>query len=410
MTPASPLRSLAAARALSEVEAATPIRHLYVHVPFCVRKCPYCDFNSHAGRDDEMGAYLDALQAEAETFADHVQAHTVFVGGGTPTHLPARALARLLDILAPLCASGPGEVTVEANPGSLDLEKVRVLRDGGVDRVSLGVQSFDDRHLEALGRAHDAADAVRSVEVLARGGLQRLSLDLMLAIPGQTLGDQARDLARAIDCDPEHVSAYVLTFEPGTAFTRLLSEGRLPAPEAERELDHLHAACEAFEQAGLHRYEVSNFAQGGAQCLHNLAYWRNEVWLGIGAGAHSHLGGGRRWKNVDDPATYARAVDRGEQPLAWEEHVDATGQVLEGLLMGLRLVDGVDLDVITERTGIDPRTVCAVPLRQLVEEELLVLQDQRTLRATPRGFDVLDAILRTLASALQEAAANRPVA
>lgn len=404
-----PQRTLREACALPELANEPAVSHLYVHVPFCARKCPYCDFNSHAGRDDEMGAYLDALQAEAAAFGDRIRARTLFVGGGTPTHLSARGLERLLRILEPLRAPGPGELTVEANPGSLDLEKVRVLCEGGVDRVSLGVQSFDDRHLRTLGRAHDAADAVRSLEVLARGGMRRISLDLMLAIPGQTLGDQARDLARAIDCEPEHVSAYVLTFEPGTAFTSMLQDGRLAPPDADRELVHLHAACEAFAAAGLARYEISNFARAGAVCAHNLAYWRNDRWLGLGAGAHSHLGAGLRWKNADDPAAYAQAVQLDRQPLAWEERVDVEGQVLEGLLMGLRLVEGLDLDVITTRTGIDPRGVCRTSLDKLLAQGLLEGSGAR-LRATTRGLDLLDTVLRLLADDLQDAALNRPLA
>lgn len=405
---AAPRRTLDAAAALDDIRAVTPVQHLYVHVPFCVRKCPYCDFNSHAGRDEEMDRYLDALEAEARAFAPHVRAKTVFVGGGTPTHLPAPRLARLLRILAPLRARGPGEFTVEANPGSLDLEKVRVLRDGGVDRVSLGVQTFDDRHLKTLGRAHDAADAVRSLEVLHRGGLARLSLDLMLAIPEQTLGDQARDLARAVDCAPEHVSAYVLTYEPGTAFTKMRDEGRLPMPESDRELDHLHAACEAFAAAGLQRYEVSNFANPNAECLHNLAYWRNTDWIGIGAGAHSHCRG-VRWKNVDDPAAYAGSVALGMQPIEWEERVDSSSQALEGLLMGLRLIEGVDLGYIADRSGVDPRVVCRSSIAQFEQEGLLVHRDNR-LRATARGLDLLDGVLRVLAAQLQDVERNRPSA
>ena len=255
--------------------------HLYVHVPFCARKCPYCDFNSHAGRDAEIDPYLDALLAEVDARAKGMAPSTIFVGGGTPTHPDERQLDRYLGGLADrLDLSRLEEWTVEANPGTFTPGKVRTLVRRGVTRVSLGVQSFDDRRLAVLGRIHQAADAVRSVEMLRDGGIEHVSLDLMLATPGQTLGEQQRDLARAVALEPEHVSTYVLTFEEGTAYTRLLAEGRLDPPDEARDLAHLEAACETLADAGYRRYEVSNHAKPGRESRHNLAYWRDADWVG----------------------------------------------------------------------------------------------------------------------------------
>lgn len=371
------------------------IPHVYVHMPFCVRKCPYCDFNSHAGRDREIDGYLEALAMEIEMWRPLVAARTIFVGGGTPTHGSADQVGRLMDALARLRSGALTEFTIEANPGSLDRAKVRVLREGGVDRASVGVQTFHDRHLETLGRAHDASDAVRGLELLREGGMRRFSLDLILAVPGQELSHLARDLERAIDLDPEHVSAYVLTFEEGTAFTKLMNEGRLPAPEAERELVFLHKAVERLGEAGYERYEISNFARHEAECEHNLAYWQMRDWVGIGAGAHGHVAG-VRWKNVDDPAAYVAALREGRSPVAWQETSTPAERAFECLMMGLRLTKGVSRTDIEQRTGVDPVADHPEALQRHVDLGLLEVEGDQ-LRLCGEGFDLLSALLRDYA-------------
>jgi oxygen-independent coproporphyrinogen-3 oxidase len=377
------------------VDVAADVAHVYVHVPFCASKCPYCDFNSHAGRDGEADAYLEALLAEAARRVTGARPRTLFVGGGTPTHLDASRLERyLVGLRDVLGGADVPEFTVEANPGTLNRAKVRALRAAGVNRVSLGVQSFHDRHLKTLGRIHGASDAVRSVEVLREGGIPRISVDLILAVPGQTLAEQERDVARAIDLDPEHVSAYVLTFEEGTAFERMLGEGRFPAPDDERELRHLHATVQRLEAAGYVRYEISNFAREGARCAHNLAYWRSADWIGLGAGAHSHRGR-TRWKNVDDPAAYARRIAETGEAVEWTETATPETALFEALMMGLRLVDGIDVDEVRRLTGIDPLERHAQAIAGHVEDGLLA-QAGRRLRLTERGLDLASYVARSL--------------
>ena len=370
-----------------------PIDHLYVHLPVCARKCPYCDFNSHAGRDGEIDAYLDALLAEAAARARGLAPRTIFVGGGTPTHPSEPQIDRYLSGLVSLLdTSRLQEFTVEANPGTFTCGKVRALARNGVGRVSLGVQSFDDARLKILGRIHDAADAERSVGMLRDGGIERISLDLILATPGQTLAEQRLDLHRAVALSPEHVSTYVLTFEEGTAFTRALRAGRLPPPEDERDLAHLSAACEILSGAGYRRYEVSNHARPGAEALHNLGYWRNAEWLGIGAGAHSHVGGRRR-KNVDDPAEYVARIAAGSEAEAWSESLTQRQWLFESLMMGLRLVEeGVDLLALAKRHGVDPRVEHAAALSRHEAAGLLARRGDR-VRCTAAGLDVLNSIL-----------------
>ncbi len=375
-----------------DVSSAAPLRHVYVHYPFCAHKCPYCDFNSHARRERDTDAYIDALIAEARAWQGLVEADTIFVGGGTPTHATPKQLERYLaGVLDALAPRDGAEITVEANPGSVDEEKADVLRRVGVDRVSLGAQSFHEHHLQALGRIHDADDTSRSVEVLRAGGIERISLDLILAVPHQTLDEQAADVERVLRLQPEHVSAYVLTYEEGTLFTRRMRQGRLPSPCPERELEHLHLVRDALSAAGLVRYEISNFARPGAESRHNLAYWRNADWLGLGAGAHSHVRG-RRWKNVDDPAAYAQGIAETSDAPAWHEEVSSPWQLFESLMMGLRLVEGVDLDALHQRYGIDARDAHAAALVRH-EAAGFLEHDGARLRLTAEGLDVANAVI-----------------
>lgn len=372
--------------------ALAPIRHLYVHFPFCAHKCPYCDFNSHARREGETDRYIDALLDEARTWRERLCPETIFVGGGTPTHCDAEQLERYLGgLVGMLDVSALREMTVEANPGSVEPDKIAAMRRVGVDRVSMGAQSFHDHHLKTLGRIHDAAAIARSVTALRAGGMPRVSLDLILATPGQTLDEQAYDVARAIELAPDHVSAYVLTYEEGTVFTKRMRQGRLPPPRPERELEHLHLVRDRLGAAGYTRYEISNFARPGEESLHNLAYWRNVMWLGLGAGAHSHVDGAR-WKNIDDPAGYAQAVGAGVRPEAWSESVSDALRLFESLMMGLRLVDGVDLEELSERHGIDVRAVHADAIARHEAGGFLVVDGPR-MRLTDAGLDVANAVI-----------------
>jgi oxygen-independent coproporphyrinogen-3 oxidase len=366
-----------------------------VHFPFCAHKCPYCDFNSHAHRENDTDAYIDGLLLEATTWSERLQPETIFVGGGTPTHCTPEQLERYLTGLTALFdTSALREMTVEANPGSLEPAKVAALRAAGVDRVSMGAQSFHDHHLKTLGRIHDAADTARSVSTLREGGIKRLSLDLILATPAQTLAEQTVDVEKALALAPDHLSAYVLTYEEGTVFTKRMRQGLLPAPRPDRELAHLHLVRDRLEAAGYERYEISNYARPGEQSLHNLAYWRNVEWLGLGAGAHSHVAG-RRWKNVDDPAGYSALASAGEPPEEWSESVSPGLRLFESLMMGLRLVEGVDLDELERRHGIDTRVVHADAMARHVGGGFLVLAGPR-LRLTAKGLDVANAVIGDL--------------
>ena len=379
----------------SSVALVQHVPHVYAHFPFCAQKCPYCDFNSHARRESEMDGYAEALLVEAQARAADCMPRTIFVGGGTPTHAETPTLARYLGGLRRILGDERlEEFTVEANPGSLTEDKVAALADAGVTRVSLGAQSFGAATLKTLGRWHAPDDTRRSVDLLRAGGIERVSVDLILAVPGQSLQDQEHDVESALALATEHVSAYVLTYEEGTPFTRWMREGRLPAPEDERELVHQHLVRDRLSAAGLAHYEVSNYARAGAQSRHNLGYWRNANWWGLGAGAHGHLDG-RRWKNLSDPASYARAVSSTGHAEEWSENADARTRLFETLMMGLRLVEGVDLEAARARTGLDARAEHAEVLARFVGEGLLTLEGAR-LAPTSRGLDFASYIARAL--------------
>jgi oxygen-independent coproporphyrinogen-3 oxidase len=340
-----------------------------------------------------MESYAEALLAEARARLPGTGLETLYVGGGTPTYGDAGRIARVLEGIRDAAGGRIGEFTVEANPGSLDAEKVAVLAGAGVDRVSVGGQSFHEAHLRTLGRIHQAAQIGHAVDRLRAGGIERVSLDLILAIPGQSLGEQARDVSCVTALGPDHVSAYVLTIEAGTPFDALVRRGRLPAPDDDRDLAHLHVAVAQLEAAGYLRYEISNFARPGEASRHNLAYWRDQEWVGLGAGAHSHAGR-TRWKNVDDPAAYARAVATEGTAVEWSETPSAEVALFDALMMGLRLVEGVDLDALEARFGLDARTLHAAAIAEHARAGLLVLEDSR-LRLTRRGLDLTSYVLRS---------------
>ena len=320
-------------------------RHLYVHVPFCKHKCGYCDFNAYAGMDRLMPDYVEALERElvfARERYPFQQLDTVYLGGGTPSLLPAELAGRLLRFIRTNFNVAPdAEVTLEANPASTDAARIAAWLEGGVNRLSLGVQGFDPRALAVLERRTDAAQATRAFNLARRMGVANISIDLIYAVPYQSRATWLETLRRAIALEPDHVSTYCLSFEEGTLLFRRRAEGRVPEVETDLQWDQLDAACEELDAAGYHRYEVSNWARsGGFESRHNQAYWRCRPVYGAGAGAHSYAtDGGQawRWWNVARPREYIAAVPA---PRADGEELDRRKTAAESLMLGLRTVHG----------------------------------------------------------------------
>lgn len=375
---------------------------LYIHIPFCVRKCEYCDFYSGVAGDADIARYLDALDAEfALRFPGGFAPGTVFVGGGTPTRLSPGQLEHLGKIIKRrVDLARCREFTTEINPGTLTPAKADALAAMGVTRASFGVQSFSERFLHDLGRAYEAGTAASAVGMARAAGIDRVSMDLMFALPGQSLAELRDDLGKAVAHGTEHLSLYALTYEDDTPLTRQLQRGEVkPCPE-ELEREMFFVAGETCAAHGLRRYEVSNFARPGAECLHNLQYWRLGEWAGVGAGAHG-LMDSTITANAADYKAYTRALlNDARLPLTRNERLSPPqlGETL--LLMGLRLKDGVELKRFRRLTGADMLTVCRTPVEELVELGLIDLTETH-VRATEEGLYVLDEVIVKLSAALE---------
>jgi oxygen-independent coproporphyrinogen-3 oxidase len=365
------------------VSAAAPsgaARHLYVHLPFCAHRCGYCDFVTAVGRRDEHRAYVDALVAELEVERSRLSTpmETVFVGGGTPTFTEPDALAILLEHLP-----AAEELTVEANPETVTSELAALLRDHGVNRVSVGAQSFRPALLEVLERRATADDVRRAVQTLRDAGFDNVSLDLIYGVPGQSANDLDADLSDALALEPEHLSCYELEAKPGTRFTH--AHGAALARQAEALEGYFERVVETLTGAGYRWYETANFCREGGRelrALHNLGIWRGADYLGVGVGAVSTLAGERR-RNLPSVARYVGALAAGEAPPREVEHLDAETQAVERLMLGLRLDEPVPLGDASTQSPVDavldPRAVERLAGRGLVEHA------EGGIRLTPRG-------------------------
>jgi oxygen-independent coproporphyrinogen-3 oxidase len=362
---------------------------LYVHIPFCETKCPYCDFNSFAIDGRDVDGYLEALRREMDARSVPPDPPTIFIGGGTPTVVSPDQLARYLkDIVARLRPDPAREFTVEANPGSLTAEKVAILREHGVNRVSLGAQSLYERHLRTLGRVHGVADVGDAYAMVRDAGIPRVNLDFIYGVPGMTLAEWAATLETAISWRPDHLSCYALIFEPGTEFHARRSAGRLKPIAEDRELAMFRYTERRLRRAGILRYEISNFARPGEECRHNLVYWRNGEYAGFGAGAFSYLDG-RRAGNERHLARYADAVRARGGAVASEERLSGEAAAREAIVLGLRTTAGVDVEAVERRYGVE-----LGGLRGTIERmrALGLVASEAPLRLARRGWRVADEV------------------
>lgn len=376
---------------------------VYIHIPYCLRKCAYCDFASlpfdEAGGLAAARRYMDAVAVELDrrALSDEFlgcEVDTVYLGGGTPTVLPTEWLAQLLERLRLRFSLRPGaEVTVEANPGTVDEAKMRALLDAGVNRISLGVQSFSDPVLQTLGRLHSAAEAKQAIAAARGAGCANLSLDLMCGIPRQSLDDWRSTLEAAVEAKPEHLSVYALSVEPGTSLCQAIAAGELPAPDEDLAADMYLLAQETLGRAGFDHYEVSNFAQPGMECRHNRRYWAYDEYLGLGAAAHSFRGG-VRWNNLPDPGVYTKCLERGRLPVARAEALSAREAAGEMLMLGLRRAEGVAAREVQRRTGVAVARAFAAEIARLREDGLLIVERGR-LRLPREAWLVSNEVLST---------------
>lgn len=367
---------------------------LYIHWPFCVSKCPYCDFNSHVRDDVDQAAWRDALLADLAHEAARLPQHrltSIFFGGGTPSLMPPATVSALIDAATGHwpCADDI-EITLEANPSSVEAARFADLAMAGVNRASLGLQSLHDDALAFLGRAHDASEGLAAL-VTAQRHFGRVSFDLIYGLPGQSVADWSADLDRALALGTEHLSLYQLTIEPGTRFATLVARGELEPADPDHMADLFALTQERTAAADLFAYEISNHARPGAESRHNLAYWRYRDYAGIGPGAHGRRGGIATLRHRK-PENWLAAVGRNGHGLSGETPLNAVEQQTEALVMGLRLAEGLPLARIAE--VVDDRAI-----DRLVGQGLLLRTDGPGARIalTPDGRPLLDAILREIA-------------
>jgi len=373
---------------------------LYIHIPWCQSKCPYCDFNSHAAAVWPEDEYVRALIAEMERRAEDAvwrgkALRTIFFGGGTPSLFEPQSIRRILAAAQRFFGlETDAEITLEANPGTVDGAKLAAMRAAGVNRISFGAQSFNPEILKFLGRIHSAEETREAARGAHRAGFERLNLDLIFAVPGQTVADVRKDIEEVAALGPDHISAYNLTFEEGTAFFTEMRRGRItPLPNDDQAM-MFELVREELPRRGYPMYEISNYAAKGHEARHNLTYWRGDSYLGIGAGAHSFAregAGGRRWWNEKMPARYIAAVQSRGLAEAGNETVDAEVAAGEFVFLNLRLSEGFALEDFAARFGVSFDTRFGERSSILFDAKLL-MRERGRIRLSDRGLELADSV------------------
>jgi oxygen-independent coproporphyrinogen-3 oxidase len=369
-------------------------RAAYVHVPFCAHRCGYCDFAIAVGKEEQIDAYLDALQQELATLQAPEPVDTLFLGGGTPTHLGPSRLSRLLALVRRwLPLRGGGELSIEANPDDLDHDRVQILGEFGVTRISVGVQSFQPHLLRVLDRTHSPAD-VREAMARVKKQIQQVSLDLIFAVPGQTQADWQADLEHALALEPDHLATYGLTYEKGTPLWKQRQTRRIIPLEEERELQLYARGIDTLEAAGFEHYELSNFARPGKRCRHNQVYWANHAYFGFGLGAARYVQG-RRELNTRSLDNYLYKIRAGASATIHREELDAEERARETIALQLRRTEGIRRQEFREQTGLSLAALLGTRGQALVEQGYLE-EEGEAVRLSRQGKFVADAVIARL--------------
>lgn len=363
------------------------IKAAYIHIPFCEHICHYCDFNKVFLQGQPVNEYLQSMKREIELTLERYptsRLETIFVGGGTPTALNEQQLETLCNIINELLPHNQQtEYTFEANPGDLSKEKFQILRNAGVNRLSFGVQTFNNELLKKIGRVHRAEDVFKSIELAKNSGFENVSVDLIYSLPGQTLNDFKETLSTAFTLDITHFSGYSLIIEPKTIFYNLMNKGRLTLPGEDIEAAMYEELIEAMEHHGYAQYEISNFSRPGYESKHNLTYWNNEEYYGFGAGAHSYLNGKRR-SNIGPLKKYMEPIHKGELPILEENKLTQAEQMEEEMFLGLRKNMGVSISGFKNKFGINVLEHFGVEIKDLQEKGLIEVENNH-VRLTKQG-------------------------
>ncbi|MBT3879706.1 MAG: radical SAM family heme chaperone HemW [Candidatus Scalindua sp.] len=388
--------SIGKTRVRKQLGLAVNIQHhipsLYIHIPFCISKCIYCDFNSIVMKSQAVDEYLKAIEKELQSATGKYSFKTVFIGGGTPTVLNERQLSRLLSMIAKhVDVPNLEEYTIEVNPGTLSNEKAIIMKNSHVDRISIGIQSFSDRYLKLLGRIHSANEAKDVFFYLREKEFKNISIDLIYGYPAQTLNEWKRDLQECCELDPEHISAYCLTYEQGTPIVKLTDSGTLNKLSEEEELKMYEFTNDFLCDNDYNHYEISNFAKQGKECRHNPVYWENREYVGVGAGAFSYVNG-ERYCNIKNVKEYVSSVKSKKELICFSETLPQKKRASEILIMALRMTSGISRKEFIQRSGFDLNELFEKQLDNLTQAGLINFDDER-VKLTRKGLSMADSVM-----------------
>ena len=365
---------------------------LYIHIPFCISKCIYCDFNSIVIKSQVVDEYLKAIENELQSTTGKYSFKTVYIGGGTPTVLNETQLSRLLSMIAEYVdVPNLNEYTIEVNPGTLNDEKTFILKNNHIDRISIGIQSFNDKYLKLLGRIHSANDAKDIFFNLREKGFGNINIDLIYGYPAQALNEWKMDLRECFKLDPEHISAYCLTYEQGTPIVEMTDCGTLKKLSEEEELKMYEFTNDFLCDKDYNHYEISNFAKQGKECRHNTVYWENREYIGVGAGAFSYVNG-ERYGNIKNVKEYISSVKSKKELICFSETLPQKKRASEILIMALRMTSGISRKEFTKRSGFDLSELFEKQLHNLTQAGLINYDDER-VKLTRRGLSMADSVM-----------------
>lgn len=363
---------------------------IYIHIPFCSSKCYYCDFLSFSGLDSSVDKYIDYLIREMDLYKEYLKEYivkTIFIGGGTPSYIDERHIDRILNhIYKHFNCTDVEEITIESNPGTLSREKLKIYKESGVNRISMGLQSLDDKLLQSIGRIHNSEDFYKSYELVRDMGFKNINLDLMFGLPDQEWKDCKRTLKKVIELDVEHISYYGLILEENTPMNNWYNEGKIQIPGEDLERAMYHRGIELLRDNGYKHYEISNFSKEGLECSHNLFYWQLKPYIGFGLSSHSNLDHIRFW-NYNNFEEYYGSLDRKQLPVGGKEKIEKEMEMAEYVMMGLRLIDGIDGKEFFNRFHIRIEDVYGKILKKHEASGLLDIEGEN-IRFTPRGLDL----------------------
>jgi len=370
---------------------------LYLHFPYCISKCPYCDFNSYQLKEDnQISSYIPALYEEITAYSQKLKKSnikTIYLGGGTPTILSGAQICAILEFCKDkFTIDKNAEITIEANPGTLDGEKIQLLIESGINRLSLGAQSFNDIFLKKLGRIHNTKEIIDSYYLARKAGFNNINIDIMFALPDQTIEDFQATIKKAVSLKPDHLSLYNLTVKPGTEYYKEYKRGKLKLPTEDEEFDMYNWAINYLEENGFEHYEIANFARPHKRSKHNLIYWQNKPYLGIGAGAYSFIKG-YRYMNYENPARYIKEVMSGKLPIDNGEKLSSRKRMIETVILGLRTKNGISYKKYKTRFGVDLNNTFPQQINKLVNLELLQKDDCK-IKLTRKGIFLANTVFR----------------